>query len=306
MSKPVMSKPGRSPDFIIIGAMKSATSTLHKQLSAQPGIFMSTPKEPNFFSDDPIYKKGLGWYLGLFSEAEADAICGESSTHYTKLPDYPYTIQRLKDAVPNPKLIYVMRHPVDRLISHYMHQWSEGVITCDINQAIDRYPELISYSCYNKQLTPFIDTFGKGALMLMLFNDLKSSPQVLLELIGKFIGVADPTSLRWDFDEAPDNVSKNRIRRFPGYELAINSLPMEWLRRTFVPQGIRDRIKGRLTMSQRPQISELQLAKVAQVFDQDLKLLSDRLGCEVNCENFNQLSFLTQPKVDLSHASRGK
>ena len=306
MTKPVMSEPGRSPDFIIIGAMKSATSTLHKQLSAQPGIFMSTPKEPNFFSDELIYKRGLDWYKGLFSGAEADAICGESSTHYTKLPDYPRTIQRLKDAIPNPKLIYVMRHPLDRLISHYMHQWSEGMITCDINQAIDRYPELISYSCYNKQLTPFIDTFGKNALMLTLFNDLKSSPQVLLELIGKFIGVADPTSLHWDFDEVPDNVSKNRIRRFSGYELTINSRPMEWLRRTFVPQGIRDRIKGRLTMRQRPEVSEVQLEKVTQVFDQDLKLLSDRCGYKLSCENFNQVSFLSQPDIDLSHASRGK
>ena len=306
MTKPVMSEPGRSPDFIIIGAMKSATSTLHKQLSAQPGIFMSTPKEPNFFSDELIYKLGLDWYRGLFSGAEAEAICGESSTHYTKLPDYPHTIQRLKDAIPNPKLIYVMRHPLDRLISHYMHQWSEGMITCDINQAIDRYPELISYSCYNKQLTPFIDTFGKNALMLTLFNDLKSSPQVLLELIGKFIGVADPTSLHWDFDEVPDNVSKNRIRRFSGYELTINSRPMEWLRRTFVPQGIRDRIKGRLTMRQRPEVSEVQLEKVTQVFDQDLKLLSDRCGFKLSCENFNQVSFLSQPDIDLSHASRGK
>ncbi len=83
-----MANSTRLPDFIIIGAMKSATSTLHNQLSAQPGIFMSTPKEPNFFSDDDIYNQGLSWYSGLFSDANARDICGESSTHYTKLPDY--------------------------------------------------------------------------------------------------------------------------------------------------------------------------------------------------------------------------
>ena len=121
-----MTESARLPDFIIIGAMKSATSTLHNQLSAQPGIFMSTPKEPNFFSDDEIYSRGLSWYKGLFSDAKPDDICGESSTHYTKLPDYPDTIARLKSAVPQPKLIYVMRHPIDRLVSHYIHQWSEG------------------------------------------------------------------------------------------------------------------------------------------------------------------------------------
>ena len=146
----------RMPDFIIIGAMKSATSTLHNQLGAQSGVFMSTPKEPNFFSDDEVYSQGIGWYSGLFSDADVEDICGESSTHYTKLPDYPDTIQRLKAAVPQPKLIYVMRDPIDRLISHYMHQWSQGVISCDIDQAIDDYPELIDYSCYGLQIKPLL------------------------------------------------------------------------------------------------------------------------------------------------------
>ena len=54
----------RLPDFIIIGAMKSATSTLHEQLAVQPGIFMSRPKEPNFFSNDEIVARGLDWYRG--------------------------------------------------------------------------------------------------------------------------------------------------------------------------------------------------------------------------------------------------
>ena len=54
------------PDFIVIGAMKSATTTLHEQLARQPGVFMSRPKEPNFFSDDAIYARGWGWYSSLF------------------------------------------------------------------------------------------------------------------------------------------------------------------------------------------------------------------------------------------------
>jgi hypothetical protein len=54
------------PDFIIMGAMKSATSTLHTQLAMQPGIFMSTPKEPNYFSDDAEFSRGEQWYADLF------------------------------------------------------------------------------------------------------------------------------------------------------------------------------------------------------------------------------------------------
>ena len=174
---------------------------------------MSTPKEPNFFSDDEIYSRGLSWYKGLFSDAKPDDICGESSTHYTKLPDYPDTIARLKSAVPQPKLIYVMRHPIDRLVSHYIHQWSEGVISCDINRAIDRYPELINYSCYGMQLQPYVQAFGTDALLLLQFDDLKQNKGQTLEKIGIFLGLKQP--LRWVESQDRDNVSSQRIRRFP-------------------------------------------------------------------------------------------
>ncbi len=255
-----MANSTRLPDFIIIGAMKSATSTLHNQLSAQPGIFMSSPKEPNFFSDDDIYNHGLSWYSGLFSYANARDICGESSTHYTKLPDYSDTIQRLKAAIPRPKLIYVMRHPVDRLISHYMHQWSEGVISCDINQAIDRYPELVDYSCYGMQITPYLQEFGHKAVLPLFFDDLKKNKDRALNRVGTFIGCTQP--LIWIDDLTQDNQSSQRIRRFYGYELLINSRPMAWLRKNLIPQALRNRIKKRLTMQQRPQISDVQLARL--------------------------------------------
>ena len=81
----------RMPDFLIIGAMKCATTSLHDQLAAQPGLFMSEPKEPFFFSNDEVYARGIDWYAGLFAGAAAGDLCGESSTHYTKLPSYPRT-----------------------------------------------------------------------------------------------------------------------------------------------------------------------------------------------------------------------
>ena len=276
----------RLPDFIIIGAMKSATSTLHNQLGAQSGVFMSTPKEPNFFSDDEVYSQGLGWYSGLFSDANGSDICGESSTHYTKLPDYPDTIQRLKAAIPRPKLIYVMRHPVDRLISHYMHQWSVGVISCDINQAIDRYPELVDYSCYGMQITPYLQEFGHKAVLPLFFDDLKKNKDRALNRVGTFIGCTQ--SLIWIDDLTQDNQSSQRIRRFYGYELLINSRPMAWLRKNLIPQALRNRIKKRLTMQQRPQISDVQREHITEIFDRDLKVVGDWLGIELTCDNFKQ------------------
>ena len=74
------------PDFLIIGAMKCGTSTLQAQLARQPGVFMSTPKEPNYFSDDEVHAQGQARYEGLFSGAAEGDLTGEASTHYTKLP----------------------------------------------------------------------------------------------------------------------------------------------------------------------------------------------------------------------------
>lgn len=153
------------PNFIIIGAMKCATSTLHEQLARQSGIFMSEPKEPNFFSNDEIYAKGLSWYGALFTAGRDQTLRGESSTHYTKLPTYPKTIARMRELLPSLKLVYAMRHPVDRLISHYVHDWSMRVIDAPLEFAVDSHPELIDYGCYYQQLAPFIETYGRQSIL---------------------------------------------------------------------------------------------------------------------------------------------
>jgi Sulfotransferase domain len=274
----------KKPDFIIIGAMKSATSSLHTQLAQQAGIFMSALKEPNFFSDDDQYARGIGWYEALFSNAQPDDICGESSTHYTKLPDYPQCITRLSAYLPSVKLIYVMRHPVDRLVSHYIHQWSQNIFNCDINQAVDQYEELTAYSCYTRQLEPYIKVYGKENILPVFFDAVKSHPLRELEKIARFIGYKQPVT--WHDELALQNVSNERIKRFPGYDLLVESEFMTFLRRNLIPQFIRDLIKQNLTMQDRPVLDETHVKQLTKIFDNDLKILGNWLGVELNCSNF--------------------
>jgi len=273
------------PDFIIMGAMKSATSTLHAQLALQEGIFMTTPKEPNYFSDDEQYAKGEGWYKSLFSEAKSGDLCGESSTHYTKLPHYPLAVKRMAKSLAAAKLIYVMRHPIDRLVSHYIHQWSQQVMKCDINKAVDQYDELIAYSCYARQLQPYINQYGHENILCIFMESIKSNPQKQLEEIAEFIGYKG--RVQWQFELERQNISKEKIRAFPGYKLLIDSVPMAWLRRNLVPQGVRDNIKKRLTMQDRPEINAENMLKLTKIFNQDLRQLSIILGCSnLTCENY--------------------
>lgn len=287
----------QKPDFIIIGAMKSATSTLHEQLALQPGFFMSTPKEPNFFSDDSMYGLGLDWYAHLFATAKADDICGESSTHYTKLPDYPQTIERMKAYLPSLKLIYVVRHPFDRLISHYIHQWSQNVIKTDINQAIDEFDELINYSRYSMQLVPFIQAYGAVNIQIVFSEALRVRPQYELEKVAQFLGYNQ--SVIW-YDDLPEqNVSSQRVRRFNGYNIVVNNPVLAWMRRNFIPQSLRDAVKDRLTLKKRPQIDKQHMHKLTQVFNEDLTSLGEMLGVDLNLQNYKEIA----QKIDANLAS---
>ena len=281
----------RLPNFVIIGAMKSATSTLHKQLVEQPGIFMCTPKEPNFFSDPDQFSKGMEWYSALFDDAPDNSLMGEASTHYTKLPTLPQTVEKLKKYLPDARLVYVMRHPVDRLVSHYMHEWSTGVYHCEINEAVSKYQEMTSYSRYAMQLRPYFEAFGRDAVLPVFFDRLIKEPQSEFERICEFIGY--PGQPIWIHDMKPDNVSSERIRKFPLYNLLVKSGPATWLRRHFVPQSLRNEIKSKLSMQKRPVLDDQVRVLLEAEFDLDLAQLGIWLGTDINCQNFKQVTSAT-------------
>jgi hypothetical protein len=283
MPKPI----ARTPDFIVIGAMKSATTTLHEQLARQPGLFMSRPKEPNFFSDDPHYAKGLDWYTALFRAAREEELCGESSTHYTKLPTHPRTVERMKRALPDVKLIYVMRHPIDRLISHYVHEVTTGALTDGLSEAIDDMPELIDYGRYSMQLKPFLEAFGAENVLPVFFRRLVSHPQEELERIGRFIGLeARP---RWDAALRPQNVGSKRLRKSVLREALVRAPLLTTLRQRLIPKPWTEPLKEFWRAKTDPPTLPPDLeARLCDLFDEDLERLGRWLGIALDCESFRE------------------
>jgi hypothetical protein len=272
------------PNFVIIGAMKCATSTLHSQLARQPGIFMSEPKEPNFFSDDDVYGRGLNYYRGLFAAAGDASLRGESSTHYTKLPTYPKTIVRMRELLRDIKLIYVMRHPLDRLVSHYIHEWSLRNIDTPLDQAVDAHPQLIDYGRYHMQLAPFIEVYGRANVLPVFAERLQANPQAELERVCRFLGYAGTPA--WSPDVARQNASNERLRLGKlGREL-FEHPTLSMLRRRVVPQFVREAVKEHLTMRDRPQLSAARQAQLAARFDADLALLGHAMGIQLQCDNY--------------------
>ena len=273
------------PDFVIIGAMKCGTSSLHAQLAAQDGFFMSEPKEPNFFSDDDVYAKGTDWYQGLFAGGE-DALKGESSTHYAKRPTYPACFERLSATLPRARFIYVMRDPLDRLVSHYIHEWTMGNVKGTLSEEIETARELIDYGRYAYQLEPYLAHYGRERILPVFLERMNADPQSELARIGAFLGAGRP--LTWREDISAQNVSRDRLRKPPLSGLLIDNPVAQVLRRTFVPQGVRDRIKSRLQMRERPSLSEGDLKRLKPVFDEDLNKLGAMLGVDLNCDVYRE------------------
>lgn len=264
------------PDFVIIGAMKCATSTLHDQLALQPGIFMTTPKEPNFFNDEERVRSDRAWYTSLFRDAEEGDLCGESSTHYTKRPTWEGTAQRLRDAAPEARLVYVIRHPVDRLVSQYVHEWTENRIREPIDRAVERHPELVDYSRYAWQLEPYLDTFGAERIHVVLFEELVADPQRELERVCRFLGY-DGTP-RWHEEHEQKNASRFRLRKCGWRDAIIHQPALAQLRRRLVPKAVRRWVQSWWQMKQRPGLSVATRERLVPVFDRDLAALEPLLG----------------------------
>lgn len=255
------------PDFVIIGAMKCGTSTLQAQLAHQAGVFMSTPKEPNYFSDDEIFAQGQDWYEGLFGGAAPGDLKGEASTHYTKLPTYPQSVSRMQATLTAPKLIYMIRNPLARAVSHYIHEWTEGRVGADATTAFHQTPEITAYGCYGMQIAPFVAAYGVDRILLTSLEQIKADPDVAFVQIRDFLGL--PVEAVWAHDLPAQNVSTARIRRLPLQGLLIDNPVAADLRRALVPKAIRKWVRTRRTMMKRPNIPTDLQARLQEEFLED-------------------------------------
>lgn len=180
----------KRPNLFIIGAMKSGTTSLHSYLKSHPDIFMCEPKEPFYFVKEKNWKLGEKWYLNLFAEATDQPVIGESTTDYTKKPQYKGVPERIYEFNPDARFIYVMRDPVERTISHYWHNVRWHSEHRDMLKAISQTREYIDVSHYAMQLDPFFKLFGKSNVFTLTFEELTSRLEESLKKIFEWIGVS--------------------------------------------------------------------------------------------------------------------
>ncbi|SFU31632.1 sulfotransferase family protein [Alicyclobacillus macrosporangiidus] len=216
------------PNFFIIGSAKAGTSSLQQYLSQHPQVFMSAIKEPHYLCAEHFPPKFTGpgdegfsehitrtreQYLSLFAKADGYRVIGEASVYYLS---FPSTAQRIKELNPAAKLVAVLRNPVDRAFSAYLHTVRDGRETLTFEEALaaepDRkqrgYQPLWWYreiGLYSKGVAEYLRVFGPDQIKVYLYEDLKNIARVLHEIFH-FMGIEPltiDTSIRYNVSGIP-------------------------------------------------------------------------------------------------------
>lgn len=179
---------GHLPTFILVGGMKCGTTSLHKYLDAHPEICMSTPKEPDYFTG--ASDRDADWYRQCFSEPAAEY--GESSTNYTKYPTFQGVPERMHRLVPNVRLLYLVRDPIERALSHYTHNRVHGREEEPVEAAFLPVEDshYLQTSRYYMQITQYLDYFPRERVLIVQSERLRNQRGAVMRRIFDFLGVS--------------------------------------------------------------------------------------------------------------------
>ena len=225
---------GARPTFLVIGAMKCGTTSLYDLLAEHPEIGMSAIKEPAFFCNDEFFSQGWPWYESLFAHAAGRKAIGEASTSYTKKYTYPGAAERIARHLPDSRLIYVVRHPLERIESQWLHGMHAGWHPANFSQALDE-PDLVDPSRYWSQIAAYREFFPDDRLLVLFFDDFKADPQAFLARCYGFLGV--DASFRPAGIERPRNVTAtieseqpllDKMRQAPLARRIAHVVPEPW------------------------------------------------------------------------------
>ncbi len=221
------------PNFLVIGAMKSGTTALYYYLEQHPQVYMSPVKEPNFFcrweqeSSDSKPITRIEGYQDLFKDVSNERAIGEASHCYLYEPE---AAARIQQHVPDAKLVAILRNPVDRAYSHFLHMVRNGTEPLtDFAQAIRKeatgvlqtgsFQDYVGRGRYYEQLKRYFDAFDQRQIKIYLYEDLSNAPTDTLQDIFRFLGVDDSfvpdVSLRRNVSGYPRHKALDEFLRRP-------------------------------------------------------------------------------------------
>jgi Sulfotransferase family len=246
----------RRPNLFLLGAMKSATGTLHRHLKQHPDVFMCEPKEPCYFVERsqlnwPFIEalglwRGEEYYLQLFEGAGDATVIGESSTMYTKLPQITGVPERIAAFNPDARFIYIMRDPIERAVSHYWHtvRWDDERRTPE--EALLGDPMYVDVSDYAMQLQPYLDLFDREQILVLTTEEFSRDTVPSVRRLYEWLGVDPEAAVDADGVRANKTPEESIVRR-KSWMVPIERL--RWSKayrvvRPLVPQSLRTSARG--------------------------------------------------------------
>jgi hypothetical protein len=205
---------------------------------------MCKPKEPNFFVDEGgTWSRGISWYESLFAGASSEVAVGEASTRYSMDPRHPGVAERLAGVVPEARIIYLIRHPIDRIVSMYRHRVDRGEEPRPIDEAVLACPDYVDYSRYAHQLRFYVDRFPREQIHVMTNEQLDASPTATMRGVLDFLGIDGGTVRQ------PPRVHTGASKRSTG---PVPDRLRATLRRSGITRSLPRGVRGRLwrTVSQ--------------------------------------------------------
>lgn len=215
-------------NLMIIGAQKCATTSLFNILARHSLIDGARIKEPNFFSK-PRVPNELKGYHDLFTNLSASYWL-EASTSYTFYPrwklDIWSTIYEYNQSV---KLIYLVRKPVDRIISNYMHSYETGYTSLGLEDALKYERRFVDNTRYYTQIKPYIDLFGRDNVLIIDFADFTFDQKATILKIEKFLDLQHDASILSAGQNVKANISIGGTKLH--HKFNSPSLPLRVVRR---------------------------------------------------------------------------
>lgn len=198
------------PDLVVIGAMRAGTTSLHNWLVRCSGVSLPKMKETDFFIEGKNWSRGFNWYQSLFSQY--GEVTAEVSPNYSKRDVFKGVPERLAAANPNTRIVYLVRDPVARAISHYRHSWLASRLSSpeDLPGSRDE-AHILASSRYAYQIEPWLKHFPASAVLVVEFDELVKSPLRVLRAVARHAGFEPPEAL-------PNNTvlnSSTELRRMP-------------------------------------------------------------------------------------------
>jgi hypothetical protein len=227
------------PNLIIIGGLKCGTTSVHHYLGLHPEVQMSKPKELNFFVSELNWDLGLDWYRARFDERFA--VRGESSPHYTNLPRFDGVAERIEGHCPDAKLIYMVRDPINRVRSHWVHATGAGYEPGELDDVLAR-PDTayVQRSMYWMQLRPYLERFDHDRIEVFTSEELQVDRPGTMRRVFRFAGV-DEDFTHEQFDREWEKSSAKQGDKYQVMERLIKLPGLRSFDRNFdrLPESLR-------------------------------------------------------------------